>query len=102
MTSSVEASRFAFVAPGLLFGALVMSGAARAANFYFTDNVQTYDVTTSGIYDITAAGGQGAGGGGRAIIGGDVTLIAGETLVILVGGSGAPAENGGGGGTPCP
>jgi hypothetical protein len=88
--------------PPFFSARFVVGGAARAANFYFTDNVQTYDVTTSGIYDITAAGGQGAGGGGRAIIGGDVTLIAGETLVILVGGSGAPAENGGGGGTPCP
>jgi hypothetical protein len=71
MTSSVGASRFAFVAPAFLFGALAMGGAARAAAFDFTDTVQTYDVTTSGICDITAAGGQGAGGGGGAIIGGD-------------------------------
>ena len=71
-------------ASAVLFWALAASGGARATTFDFTDTLQTYDVLTTGIYDIMrAAGGQGGGsGGGGAIIGGDVRLFAGETLVI--------------------
>ena len=60
---------------------LSAGGAAQATTFLFTDTVQTFDVTTTGVYDITAYGGQGgfgspSAGGGGAEIGGDVTLIA--------------------------
>jgi hypothetical protein len=89
-------------ASAVLFWALAASGGARATTFDFTDTLQTYDVLTTGIYDITAAGGQGGGsGGGGAIIGGDVKLAAGETVIVLVGGEGETVSNlaGGGGGT---
>jgi hypothetical protein len=82
----------------ILFGVCAMGGAAQAAMFDFTDTVQTYDVVTSGIYDITAAGGKGNGCNcGGAVIAGDVRLVVGETLVILVGGAGKDGVGGGGG-----
>jgi hypothetical protein len=86
-------------ASAMLAGALAIGGAARATTFGFTDTVQTYDVSASGIYDITAAGGQGGAEGGGAVIGGDVNLTAGETLIVLVGGEAGADTVGGGGGT---
>lgn len=90
-------------ASALVFWALAIGGGARATTFDFAGAVQTFDVLTTGIYDITAAGGQGGFGGGGAVIGGDVKLTAGETVIILVGGEGdtptSGAGAGGGGGT---
>jgi len=99
MTFAIPASRTALIASALLFGALAVGGGARAATYGFTDGVQGYDVLTTGIYDITAAGAQGGAEGGGAVIGGDVKLTAGETLIILVGGKPATHTVGGGGGT---
>jgi hypothetical protein len=89
-------------ASALVFWALAIGGGARATTFDFTGAVQTFDVLTTGIYDITAAGGQGGFGGGGAVIGGDVKLTAGETVIILVGEGDTPTSGagaGGGGGT---
>jgi hypothetical protein len=103
-------------AGALFLGVLSAGGAAQATTFLFTGTVQTFDVTTTGVYDITAYGAQGGGGGFRmmgagglgAEIGGDVTLTAGSILSFLIGGSGAPGgppgrifgvAGGGGGGT---
>jgi hypothetical protein len=84
--------------------------------YSYTGSVQTFTVTTSGTYDITAygaqggAGGNGVGGAGGngAEIGGDFYLAAGTTLKIIVGGQGqngyftglfgSGAGGGGGGG----
>jgi PEP-CTERM motif len=100
-------------AGALFLGVLSAGGAAQATTFLFTGTVQTFDVTTTGVYDITAYGAQGGGGfpmvgagGLGAEIGGDVTLTAGSILSFLIGGSGAPGGPpgrifgvGGGGGT---
>jgi hypothetical protein len=87
------------VSAAVFASALAAAGAANAATFGFTDSAQTYDVPTTGVYDITAAGGQ-AGGGftGGAVIGGDVRLEAGEILTLLVGGKGSNTAYGGAGG----
>jgi hypothetical protein len=87
------------ISAAVFVGVLAAAGAANAATFGFTDTVQTYDVLTTGVYDITAAGGQ-AGGGftGGAVIGGDVHLEAGEILTLLVGGEGSNTDYGGAGG----
>jgi hypothetical protein len=65
--------------------------------------MQTYTVSVTGNYEITAFGAQGGAGNGGA--GGegaeasaDITLTAGTVLDILVGGQGASADAGGGGG----
>lgn len=78
---------------------------ANVIDFNFSGAIATYDVTTSGIYDITAFGAQGGNGygpgGNGAEIGGNLSLTSGETLQILVGGMGgeiAPGTGWGGGG----
>jgi Ca2+-binding RTX toxin-like protein len=93
------------LAASSVLGLPMTAGAAHAATVIdFTGNEVTYDVTQSGVYDITAYGAQGGDGyeggvGGQgAEIGGDITLTKGETLTILVGGFGGPAPGGGGGG----
>jgi hypothetical protein len=69
-----------------------------------TPGLYTYDVATSGTYDIYAAGAQGgsntagAAGGNGAYMGGGVYLGAGTILDILVGGTGGSGTTGGGGG----
>jgi PEP-CTERM motif len=95
----IKAVGISLSASALLFSALALGGGARAATFDFTDSVQSYDVLTTGIYDITASGAQGGFESGGAVIGGDVKLTAGETLIILVGGETAAHTVGGGGGT---
>ncbi len=68
--------------------------------------IQTYTVSSTGTYDITAFGAEGGGGlsggagGDGAEIGGDFNLTAGEVLEIVVGGAGANGSGlyGGGGG----
>jgi hypothetical protein len=81
--------------------------------FITTGAIQTYTVTTSGIYDLTALGGQGGSaadgiqvighGGYGAKVEGKVHLSAGTVLTIIVAGSGligsiGPLAAGGGGG----
>jgi hypothetical protein len=90
------------LAAALFLGALAAGGAAHATTvFDYTGTVQTYDVTTPGVYDITAYGAQGGGAfpGKGAQIGGDVTLSAGTVLTVLVGGYGGGTYSGGGGGS---
>jgi hypothetical protein len=68
--------------------------------------VQTYTVTVTGTYDITAYGAQGGQGGNPnggsgglgAEIGGELFLTQGEVLQIVVGGAGGFGGGGGGGG----
>jgi hypothetical protein len=62
-----------------------------------TNDVEIVTVTSNGIYDIEAFGGQGGaasgGSGGDGVeIGGLVQLYAGETLKIIVGGQGGEGE----------
>lgn len=78
---------------------------ANVIDFTYSGVITTYDVATSGIYDITAFGAQGGNGygpgGNGAEIGGNLSLTSGETLQILVGGMGgeiAPGTGWGGGG----
>jgi hypothetical protein len=100
-------------AAAFLFGPVPVIGPANAnVIFDYNGGVQTFDVGQTGVYDITAYGGQGgaaggfAGGGLGGEIGGDVTLAAGQVLTILVGqqdGDGgfnpfSPLSGGGGGG----
>ncbi len=76
--------------------------------FLYDGSVIQYDtITTTGTYDIVAAGAQGgndipfdaAGGGLAASSGGDILLQAGAVLEIVVGGAGSNAAfNGAGGG----
>jgi len=93
---------------------LVAASVAHAApiDFAYSGAVTTYTITTSGLYDITAAGAQGGStyfspGGNGAVIGGDLLLYAGDVLQIAVGGQGtsggysyyAGVSGGGGGGS---
>lgn len=76
-------------------------GEAQATLFYYTGSIETYDVSTTGIYDITAYGAQGgyaqSGGVGGlgAKIGGDFYLTSGSVLQILTGGEGLYSSAGG-------
>ena len=86
------------------YGATNLAGAVTVAG-----GIQSWTVPTSGVYRITAVGGQGAAGapahaGGRgAELSGDFTLSAGTTLRIAVGqqglGQGSNSNGGGGGGS---
>lgn len=76
--------------------------------YSYSGSPQFVDVTTSGVYKITACGAAGgvgiAAGGKGAEIGGYFSLSAGERLDVVVGGAGKPGGNykgsgGGGGGT---
>ena len=77
---------------------------ATVMDFQYTGSIVTYDVTTTGIYDITAYGAQGGasggtfpgGGGDGAEINGDVYLTSGTVLQILTGGGGAAGGGEGG------
>jgi hypothetical protein len=103
--------RSAITAALLCSAAFGLATSAQATTtFSYTGAMQTYTVATTGVYDITLAGGQGGanwygGGGLGAVVGGDVTLTAGTTLDIVVGGQGingqsypgAWASSGGGG-----
>jgi hypothetical protein len=91
------------------------SAAASSITLSYTGSIVTYTIPTSGVYQITAAGGQGGAGGvvlfnplpsgvgglGSLAIG-DISLTAGTILDIVVGGMGLPGifagEGGGGGG----
>jgi hypothetical protein len=93
------------LAAAFLIGALSAGDAAQATTvFDYTGTVETFDVTTTGVYDITAFGAQGGGyasfgaGGLGAEIGGNVTLSAGTILTILVGGAGGGGVDASGGG----
>ncbi len=95
--------------------AALASTAAEAATFVFTGSVQTYNVTTTGLYVLRAAGAQGgtAKGGGSAqttpggagaLVSGRLSLASGTTLNVVVGGQGGSftgfgSGGGGGGGT---
>lgn len=86
---------------------LAVNGEAQATvctgNCAYSGSIETYDVTTTGIYDITAYGAMGgtgiysAAGGLGAEIGGDFSLTSGEVLQILTGGGGEYDGGGGGG-----
>jgi hypothetical protein len=58
----------------------LIGGTAHATTFNYTGALQYFDVTQTGVYDITAYGAQGGGfgygsGGVGAVVGGSVTLI---------------------------
>jgi len=79
-----------------------MSGST-TDTFSYTGHIQTFSITSSGEYQITAegaAGGNGSSGAGGlgAEVSGDFYLTAGETLAIVVGGQGGSSGDGGGGG----
>jgi len=66
---------------------------AKADLISYSGTIDTYTISTTGIYDITVAGAQGGtsfegGGGLGAVISGDITLTAGTQLDIVVGGMG--------------
>ena len=72
-------------------------------SFGYSGSVQFFTVVKSGIYDITAYGGQGGrGSGGAGGYGaketGEFMLTAGEKLQFIVGGYAGGSYNGGGGG----
>jgi hypothetical protein len=52
--------------------------------FSYSGSIVTFDVTASGIYQITVAGAQGGGnsGGQGALVSGDIFLNAGTVLDI--------------------
>ncbi|WP_428493261.1 hypothetical protein [Rhodopila sp.] len=86
-----------------------MSGSISGTTQTFTNtgSIVSYQVQTSGLYDITATGASGGNSGGSptdgvgglgAVIGGEVQLTAGEVLEIAVGGAGTSATFAGGGG----
>ena len=96
----------------ILIGALAAAAPAHAVVFSYTGAAQTFDVTTTGDYFITAYGASGGGGAGAgglgAEIGVEATLEAGDVLTVLVGGRGGDSvfdegvpfgsDTGGGGG----
>ena len=94
---------FHLVSAVVLILAAVAPSAAKASVtvFGYTGFLQSYTVSTTGLYDITAfgahGGGLGSAGGSGAEIGGRLALTAGQTLTIAVGGAGG--YGGGGGGT---
>jgi len=76
---------------------------AAADTFAYTGNLQTYTVSTTGVYFLSAAGGQGGSnqdwsGGLGAVVNGDYSLTADTVLDIVVGGQGANGGSGAGGG----
>lgn len=85
---------------------LATLGVAHATPFNYTGSLQTYTVTTTGIYLIFADGAQGgtglrSSGGIGAQIDGEILLTSGTILDVIVGGQGgstAPLTAGGGGG----
>ncbi len=102
---------FTFRLAGTLLGVLTIAGNAAHADYLgYSGFEETYSITSSGTYDITAAGAQGGGssndsGGLGAIIDANVYLTAGTQLDVVVGGEGANGAygdlygGGGGGGT---
>lgn len=79
---------------------------ANATSFTYKGSLQTFTVTTTGVYLLSAAGAQGGkgdtSGGDGALLSGDFDLTAGMVLDIVVGGQGgtfAGDAGGGGGGT---
>jgi hypothetical protein len=68
----------------------------------YSGTIETYTVTSSGDYEITAYGAQGGAipglaGGGGAEIGTDVPLTAGMQLLVVVGGEGENSDLAAGG-----
>lgn len=66
-------------------------------DFNYTGSLQTFTITTSGLYEFSAAGGSGGGygtysGGGGGAISGYFNLTSGTTLGIVVGGAGARGD----------
>jgi hypothetical protein len=93
----------------LLLAFLAITAAAipaRADLFNYTGSLQTFTVSTTGVYTIASAGAQGGqgedeSGGLGAVVTGEVLLTAGTVLDIVVGqegGSGFLAGAAGGGG----
>jgi len=84
--------------------------AVHADTIPFTGSIQTFTITSSGTYALTAVGAQGGGdlssnstniGGYGASVSGDIYLTAGTVLQVVVGGTGqapTPVSAGGGGG----
>jgi hypothetical protein len=73
---------------------LTLAHLGSADIFGYSGSVVTYTVTTTGVYNIIAAGAQGGSGGAGiiggpgglgAVVGGDVFLTAGTVLDIVVG-----------------
>jgi len=90
-------------------GSISIAFDAMTATFGYTGGSQTYDVLSTGVYDLTAYGGQGGAwthnntpGGRGATVSGAITLTAGTVLDLEVGGLGgtgnSPDNPGGGGG----
>ncbi|PRC93264.1 PEP-CTERM sorting domain-containing protein [Solimicrobium silvestre] len=95
-----------------LFAMMFVGASAQAVPFTYTGSIVDYTITTSGVYDLTAAGAQGGSGNGvgttgglGAQISGDLFLTTGTQLGIVVGGQGLTgnfgglAGGGGGGGS---
>ena len=59
-----------------------------SVTFSYTGNIQTYEVESSGLYEIEVWGGQGGGGAGGGYAKGYKRLKRGTTLYIGVGGQG--------------
>ena len=89
---------------------LAVNGEAQATmmDFNYSGSIVTYDVPTTGTYDITAYGAEGGVRIGSvpglgAEIGGDFSLVSGDVLQILIGGVGSSSSIGtgisGGGGS---
>ncbi len=85
--------------PTVMLLAVSAEAKATVTDFNYTGSIVTYDVTTTGTYDITAYGAQGGHGGLGAKIGGDFSLPQGDVLQILTGGEGGGDGYGGGGGS---
>ncbi|WP_281174429.1 MULTISPECIES: PEP-CTERM sorting domain-containing protein [Acidiphilium] len=74
-------------------------------SFIFKGGFLSYDISTTGLYTLTASGGQGGAstsngydGGLGATVSGDIYLTAGTVLDFEVGGMGGASQDGGGGG----
>ncbi len=100
----------ATVLAGIISVSVALADPLCASSYVFSGSVVACSVGATGLYDITAAGGQGGGsafstrtGGLGAKIGGYFNLTAGEVLAIAVGGAGdtggGGAAGGGGGGS---
>ena len=84
----------------LAVGLASIAGSVKADltwNFTYTGNIQTFTVTTSGLYEFSAAGGAGGSGLGGGNISGYFNLTNGAILDIVVAGAGFAYSGGGGG-----
>src|SRR5580698_1737838 len=87
-----------------VLAAIAAASSDKADLFSYSGGIVTFDVTVTGIYEITVAGASGGGGfrgtsgGLGALVSGDILLNAGTVLDIAVGGEGHLGGNDAGGG----